>query len=572
MSKEFIIVLGILFYIVTIGLLFGVLELLQNKDKKNYRKSISELERQKNLILSPSLIAELKKAEPLMDHETMKDTYYKWQKKYNDIKDTDMPRITDELLVSEDLYAKKEYKLLQEKLAQIELDIFYVKAKANFLLDDIKEITLSEERNREAITKLKASYREILMKFHEHEKNYKEVKGPIELQFERIDKLFSAFEVAMEKRSYPEVGKIVRTLDDLIGNLGLVIEEAPVIIQLGSHVIPKKTKEIQAIYEKMSKDGYNLTYLNVPYNITEANKKITDIFARLNVLNIEDSIFELKTITEYLDTIYNGFDKERKAKKSFEEYIRTLYLKINKLTKINNKLLSKLKDIQYSYDLNDEEVSVVFKIKEDLASYQGEYDDIVLMGREKSESYSHVYKMMELLNVKVLKTEEMLDLALRTFGSLKEDEIRAREQLGEMKDLMEEAKEKIKSYKLPIIPDNYYVELSEATESITNMVTELEKTPISIKTLNTRVDTARDLVLKLYNTTKEILKTAKMAETTIVYGNRYRTINSEVEVGLQEAEKYFYQGEYKKSLKTAINAINVLEPGIYQKLMNEYQS
>ena len=572
MSKEFIIVLGILFYIVTIGLLFGVLELLQNKDKKNYRKSISELERQKNLILSPSLIAELKKAEPLMDHETMKDTYYKWQKKYNDIKDTDMPRITDELLVSEDLYAKKEYKLLQEKLAQIELDIFYVKAKANFLLDDIKEITLSEERNREAITKLKASYREILMKFHEHEKNYKEVKGPIELQFERIDKLFSAFEVAMEKRSYPEVGKIVRTLDDLIGNLGLVIEEAPVIIQLGSHVIPKKTKEIQAIYEKMSKDGYNLTYLNVPYNITEANKKITDIFARLNVLNIEDSIFELKTITEYLDTIYNGFDKERKAKKSFEEYIRTLYLKINKLTKINNKLLSKLKDIQYSYDLNDEEVSVVFKIKEDLASYQGEYDDIVLMGREKSESYSHVYKMMELLNVKVLKTEEMLDLALRTFGSLKEDEIRAREQLGEMKDLMEEAKEKIKSYKLPIIPDNYYVELSEATESITNMVTELEKTPISIKTLNTRVDTARDLVLKLYNTTKEILKTAKMAETTIVYGNRYRTINSEVEVGLQEAEKYFYQGEYKKSLKTAINAINVLEPGIYKKLMNEYQS
>ena len=572
MSKEFIIVLGILFYIVTIGLLFGVLELLQNKDKKNYRKSISELERQKNLILSPSLIAELKKAEPLMDHETMKDTYYKWQKKYNDIKDTDMPRITDELLVSEDLYAKKEYKLLQEKLAQIELDIFYVKAKANFLLDDIKEITLSEERNREAITKLKASYREILMKFHEHEKNYKEVKGPIELQFERIDKLFSAFEEKKKKRSYPEVGKIVRTLDDLIGNLGLVIEEAPVIIQLGSHVIPKKTKEIQAIYEKMSKDGYNLTYLNVPYNITEANKKITDIFARLNVLNIEDSIFELKTITEYLDTIYNGFDKERKAKKSFEEYIRTLYLKINKLTKINNKLLSKLKDIQYSYDLNDEEVSVVFKIKEDLASYQGEYDDIVLMGREKSESYSHVYKMMELLNVKVLKTEEMLDLALRTFGSLKEDEIRAREQLGEMKDLMEEAKEKINSYKLPIIPDNYYVELSEATESITNMVTELEKTPISIKTLNTRVDTARDLVLKLYNTTKEILKTAKMAETTIVYGNRYRTINSEVEVGLQEAEKYFYQGEYKKSLKTAINAINVLEPGIYKKLMNEYQS
>ena len=572
MSKEFIIVLGILFYIITIGLLFGVLELLQNKDKKNYRKEISELERQKNLILSPSLIAELKKAEPLMDHETMKSTYEKWQKKYDEIKETDMPRITDDLLASEELYAKKDYKSLQEKLSQIELDIFYVKAKANFLLDDVKEITLSEERNREAITKLKANYREILKKFHDHEKSYKEVHGPIELQFERIDKLFSAFEAAMEKRSYPEVGKIVKTLDDLIGNLGLVIEEAPVIIQLGSHIIPRKMKEIDAINEKLKKEGYNLDYLNVPYNLTEANKKITDIFARLNVLNIEDSIFELKTITEYLDTIYNGFDKERKAKKSYEEYIRTLYLKIHKLTKINDRLLSKLKDIQYSYDLTDEEVSVVYKMKEDLATEQGEYDDIVMLGREKSASYSHVYKKMEVLNIKVIKTEEMLDLALRSFGSLKEDEIRAREQLGEMKDLLNESKEKIKTYKLPIIPDNYYVELSEATESISNMVTELEKTPISIKVLNTRVDTARDLVLKLYNTTKEIIKTAKMAETTIVYGNRYRTINNEVDIGLQTAEKLFFQGEYKKSLKTAINAINIIEPGIYQKLMNEYQS
>ena len=572
MSKEFIIVFGILFYIVTIGLLFGVLELLQNKDKKNYRKEISELERQKNLILSPSLIAELKKAEPLMDHETMKSTYEKWQKKYDDIKEVDMPRITDDLLVAEELYAKKDYKTLQEKLSQIELDIFYVKAKANFLLDDVKEITLSEERNRETITKLKASYREILKKYHDREKNYKEVHGPIELQFERIDKLFSAFEVSMEKRSYPEVGKIVKTLDDLIGNLGLVIEEAPVIIQLGSHIIPRKMKEIDAINEKLKKEGYNLDYLNIPYNLTEANKKITDIFARLNVLNIEDSIFELKTITEYLDTIYNGFDKERKAKKSYEEYIRTLYLKIHKLTKINDRLLSKLKDIQYSYDLTDEEVSVVYKMKEDLATEQGEYDDIVMLGREKSASYSHVYKKMEVLNIKVIKTEEMLDLALRTFGSLKEDEIRAREQLGEMKELLNEAKEKIKTYKLPIIPDNYYVELSEATESIGNMVAELEKTPISIKVLNTRVDTARDLVLKLYNTTKEILKTAKMAETTIVYGNRYRTINNEVDIGLQTAEKLFFQGEYKKSLKTAINAINIIEPGIYQRLMNEYQS
>ena len=104
------------------------------------------------------------------------------------------------------------------------------------------------------------------------------------------------------------------------------------------------------------------------------------------------------------------------------------------------------------------------------------------------------------------------------------------------------------------------------------MVQELEKTPISIKVLNTRVDTARDLVLKVYNTTKETVKTAKMAETAIVYGNRYRPINTEVDIGLSKAEKLFFQGKFKNALETAIHAINIIEPGIYKKLMDEYQN
>ena len=103
------------------------------------------------------------------------------------------------------------------------------------------------------------------------------------------------------------------------------------------------------------------------------------------------------------------------------------------------------------------------------------------------------------------------------------------------------------------------------------MVSELDKRPISIKTLNTRVDTARDLTLKVYNTTKEAVKTAKMAEAAIVYGNRYRAVYKDVELGLIKAENSFYKGNFKISLENAINAINIVEPGIHKKLLEEYQ-
>ena len=178
---------------------------------------------------------------------------------------------------------------------------------------------------------------------------------------------------------------------------------------------------------------------------------------------------------------------------------------------------------------------------------------------------------MELLNVRLSKVSEKLELALKTLGSLKEDENRAREQLEEIKDILKKSKERINSYKLPIIPKIYYVQLGEATDAVKEIIKELEKKTISIKKLNLRVDTARDLTLKLYNTTNETVKTAQMAEFAIVYGNRYRSTNSDIDLGITKAENYFYKGDFKSSLESSINSINIIEPGIHGRLLESVQ-
>ena len=570
MSQSTFVLIGIAYYIFSIAIIIVVLNLLNKSDKKKYQSEISELERDKNLIISASIMSELNKVEPLINNAEMQEVFENWQRRFKEMKDVEVPKITDQLLVIEELFQAKKYKELKKKLAEAELDIYYVKTKSNFLLEEIKEITLSEQRNRETITKLKARYREIRNKYQRNKSSYEPVASPMDLQFENVDKLFSAFELSMDKNAYQEVGKIVKAIDDTIGNLGLVIEEAPSIITMGKILVQKKMKEINTIYEKMKKDGYNLEYLNLPYNLTESNKKITDIFQRLNVLNIEDSTFELKTMIDYFDSLYNDFDKERIARKIFEEYQRSILIKVTKLTKINDRLIQKLADIQYSYDLSDEEVAVIDEIKTELIAIHSKYDEIIDIHRAHRHSFSHLGKEMEILNAKLTHTEEKLETALRTLGSLKEDELRAREQLDEIKMILNKSKEQMKHYKLPVIPKKYFVELSEATEAIANMVSELEKTPISIKTLNTRVDTARDLVFKLFNTTKETIKTAKMAETAIVYGNRYRPVNKEVDFGLTKAENAFFKGNFKLSLENAITAINIVEPGIHKRLIEEY--
>lgn len=571
MDKTTFLLIAVLYYVVTVIIIIVLLNMLNNKEKKKLKKEIEKIETEKNLIISASMLSEFNKVEALVNNTEMEDKLADWRKRFDTIKNVEMPKITDTINNIEQLFQERNFKELKALVLKADFDLNTLKTKADFLLEEIKDVTLSEERNRETITKLKAEYREILATYKDYEEDFSVVKVPIELQFENIDKLFSAFENSMEKHAYLEVGKIVKAISDIIENLKVIIQESRPIVTLGKKVIPKMINEIVSIAEKMKKDGYNLEYLNIEYNVEEANKKIQDIFQRLNVLNIEDSLFELKTMQDYFDSLYNDFDKERYSRKNYEEKTRTILIKASKLEKINNDLYKKIGDIKYSYDLTDEDVAVIPEIKGEIMNIRASYDKVVDMGRNRLMAYSKLAREMEIINAKLIKTEEKLNSALKTLGSLKEDEIRAREQLEEIKKILSQTKTKFRCFKLPIIPKRYYVEMSEAMQAINELVKELDKRPISIKVLNLRVDTARDLVLKVYNTVNETIKTAKMAETAIVYGNRYKSVNREVEYGLAKAESAFFKGNFKFSLESAINAINIVEPGIHRKLLEESQ-
>ena len=567
MSDKTSLVLGIIYVVVAIILIVLVLVMYDKHNKKKYNGILRELERNKNLIISGSILTELNKLSSLINNKDLEKKYKIWQSRYKKIKDEDIPHLDDKLNELEATFKTRKFKEINEAIAKLELELYYVKSKSEFLLRDIKEITLSESKNREIITVLKKDYREIYLKYHHNIDDYELIKKAIELQFENVDKLFASFELTMDNNAYGEAPKIVKALDDAIGNLKVVIDDAPGVILLGKTLIPDKIKDITKITKKMTSEGYNLDYLNIDYNITEAEKKIADIFDRLNVLNLTDSILELNAIVNYFDELYGEFDKEIESKKEYEENSRKLGVKCKKLLAIIKNLSMKIEDIKYSFDLSDEEVKGIDELNLNIKSIQSDYEVLVENYRNRSFSYSKLNEELNTLSMRLVKEEDKLELTLRNLSGLKEDENRAREQLTEINEILAKSKNVISSYKLPVIPKEYYTEASEAGDAISVMVKELNKKPISIKVLNIRVDTARDLVLKLYKTTTDAVRLASLAENTLVYGNRYRAISEKINNGLSRAESEFYKGNYKTSLELAINAIAEADPDIHKKIL-----
>lgn len=566
MEDKTYIILGIVYAIVAIILIVVVLVFINKHNKKKLEEILTSLELDKNLIISANILTELNKVGSLINNKNLEIKYENWKERYKQIKDVDIPSLDKRLNDLEELIREKDYKKFVSDSSKLELEIYYIKSKSEFLLEEIKEITLSESKNREIVTNLKKDYRDIYLKYNNSPSDYEGINNTIELQFENIDKLFNAFELAMENNDYSEASKIVKALTDNIGNIGIIIDEASSIILMGKKLIPAKIEDIKKIYEKMTKEGYLLDYLNIDYNISEADKKLADIFDRLKVLNVNDSIIELKTILDYFDSLYSDFDKERDAKKNYDSLSRKIAIKNKKLSTIVKNISSKIEDIKYSYDLSEDDVKVIDELNLSIKNIKNDYDIIIENFRNKSFSYSQLYKELELINSRVAITEEKVEQTVKYLSSLKDDEVRAREQLDEIKNILESSKEKMESFKLPIIPKDYYVELSEANDALDNMIEELNKKPISIRVLNLRVDTARDLVLKLHKNTTETIKNASLAESTIVYSNRFR-YNNRINNALNRAEDYFYEGSYNEALELAIKAVSDVNPNIYNEVM-----
>ena len=566
MEDKTYIILGIVYLLLAIILVVVVLVLINKHDKKKLQGILTNLELDKNLIISANILTELNKVGSLINNKNLEIKYNNWKERYKQIKEVDMPSLENKLNDLEALIRDKKYKDFVKDSSKLELEIYYIKSKSDFLLDEIREITLSESKNREIVTKLKKDYRDIYLKYNNSPSDYEGINNTIELQFENIDKLFNAFELAMENNDYSEASKIVKALTDNIGNIGIIIDEASSIILMGKKLIPDKIEDVKKIYDRMIKEGYLLDYLNIDYNISEAEKKLADIFDRLKVLNVNDSIIELKTILDYFDGLYGDFDKEVEAKKNYDSLSRKIAIKNKKLSAIIKNIISKIEDIKFSYDLLDEDVKVIDDLNLTIKGLQNDYDIIIENFRNKSFSYSQLYKELELINNRVSVTEEKVEQTVKFLSSLKDDEIRAREQLDEIKNILESSKEKMESFKLPIIPKDYYVELSEANDALDNMIDELNKKPISIRVLNLRVDTARDLVLKLHKNTSETIKNASLAESTIVYSNRFR-YNNKINNALNRAEDYFYEGRYSEALELAIKAVSDVNPNIYNEVM-----
>ena len=561
---------NIFFVILTISIMTFIISIIslfivKKKQLSRYKNEINELDLEKNMIIGVPILSEISKVKELVKTDNLKGKLDYWDSTFREIKDDSIPKINDMISDAEFLIDKKDYKQAIRKIAYIEMDIMQLKKKSDKLIEEIKVITTSEERNRSLITKLKINYREIKSKFERTIKDFGEIGEYISKEFDDIDLKLKEFEDAMDCNEYVLVEKIVEDLENKIDKMKNIVEEVPSIMLTATVLLPNKIEEITTLYFRMLRDGYPLDYLNVEYNIKEIKNKINNIIEELKKLNIGDSKIELKTMLNYFDTLYNDFDKEKESKDVFKENTKKFKTKLDKITKIVKDIYLQIDDIKNTYDLTEESINKFSILNKNLEKINEDYKMLLTHGNGHTFAYSKLVSELDGLNLSLSRLQDDLDYQLRSITSMKDDETRAKEQLDAIQKLLKQSKYRLKEYKIPVIPSSYFIELKEAQDAIREVLKELDKKPIVIKILNIRVDTARDLVFKIYNKTNDMVKTVMLAEKAIVYGNRYRSMYPSINADLDIATKLFKNGQYKQAYDLSVSSLAKIDKNIEYK-------
>ena len=561
-NPKLVIILSLVIFVVIVGIVIFVVIKLK---KRAMEHKLNNLDIMRNEVLSIPIATEIDKALGFAKSEQLETKVNGYKETYDNLKNNSFVEIDDMINELDFLMSSNRKAEFMEKYTLVEIELIKNRYLINHMILELKELTSYEDKYRGIIIKLKNKYRILLREFENNKDLYGVFVDTISMQFENIEKRFNDFETVINENLYNEVVLVVHALEGMIEHIGAVILELPDILVLVQDLIPSRLKELEETRKTMLEEGYTLNFMNLDYNEKEIERIENDIVDRSKVLNIDNSLIELKTILEFLDSLFKDIEMEKIYKKDFDVTVTSFNDRMANVKKTLGDMNNQLEDLKSLYGLSDEDLKDLEDLGTRYNDLAKEYRSLLRKIKKQESSYGKFTSDLNEQGIMLKQIEDNLDLTLKSLGSMQDDEERARDQLEEVQELLKTCKRQIQSVKIPVVSNNYFVELSEANEAILEIIKELEKKPIMIKTLNIRVDTARDLVFKLYNTTKNIINNAYIAEQLMVYANRYRG-ESSVNKILNKAEIMFYKGNYEDSLKFVLDMLDKYEPGIKDKV------
>lgn len=544
-----------------------VLTSISRRKVKNLQ---SEAETLYTSIKSISLPFKMNKAESLARVNTsIKEAVEKSQSQFESVQEclkecsSELGEIDDLIYVHKTKAARNMLFDLMEKLNECNAEA----DKLNAVLDSILE---QQATQREQIIRLQNRFRVNKGVISNNCEIYNSGIEVLEERVVTIEKMFSTFEEWMYASEFGKAAKQQEEISEAIDELELLMKEYPALYEEAKNTLPRAIDETSYAYSQARNKGVYLEHLEVSKNLEIISSTLKDDLNQLSeghVDNIMNSLLESrKRLLQLKEQVIHEEKAFDELKANFD-YIDEQVNHLKNQHIILTELYEKKKD---RFELNGMEEQLL-QIGANISKLINDRETLKGCILEKTIPATTLLLSYKELCTDTGETLDGFEKLKQQLESACSDEIRAQKQLTKLQLILNEIHVKMNKKRLPSVSLTYSDDFKKAKTMVDDIHSLLNVSPLDVDVLNRKIKEAIDTVYTLYNSVNNLVGMATMVENTIVFGNRYRSSNSEIDSELTRAELCFRNGQYTKALKIAISAIEKIHPGSYEKLLKRSQ-
>lgn len=559
--------LTVLIYICIAILILVLLTMISNSMRRRKAASrFEELEKEVNEVRNNSLDYKFNKAKAfskanadIMERVNELSPKYKICIKGMDDCDTLCERANDYL---DGHRTKKAMRTMDE----LETCLDDARERIRIVTKALDNILEKETEVRDFANALKERFASVKTVYQNNRPAYFKATTYFDSRIQEIENEFTSFEEWMYASEFnkakDEGDKIAKEIDVVSSE----VASCPDLYERAMAIIPAAVNEIRENEAELTKANVDLAYLETDKKLNTVSENLQASIHLIDIGNLADAQMVLSDIT---DTILNLQDQMNAEKDAYNEIhdglaqnvisVDEIDVQLNEIKTLYGNIRDRfgLEDWTHRFALADEQMN---NLKEACALIQKELDE------DKMPRVDVIHYYREFANDIEEFKGQVNDMKTKLLNA-SSDESRAKKQLVKLQLILNEVRLNATTRNLPSVSSQFDEDIKQAEDMISRVQVVLSHSPLDVPTLNSDLQDAIDFVYKLYNNANNLIGVAVMVENAIVFGNRFRSTYPSMNTDLTRAELCFQNGEYTRALKIAIQAIENLHPGTYEKLI-----
>lgn len=552
---------------IAIAILLLILILIISKMIRSHKasKRLNDLELEVNEIRNNSLQYKYNKASAFSRvNDDIMDRVKKLTPKYETCL-ANISECEDLFTEADDYIAGHRAKKAMRTMDELESVLDETKERIRIVTQSLDHILKRETEVREQANALKERFANVKKVYNDNRSSFYTSAGYIDGVLNTIEEEFSNFEEWMFASEFNKAKEEQEKISKMVDSASSQIAQAPGLYEQVKIVLPRAIEEVKGTLTGLQEQNIDLSYIKPDTKLEDIQNALTKTTELLDAGHFDEAS---TVITQTGDQILALQDDLTNEKQAYEEIHDNLDTKLGIVDEIETELkeiMNLYANIKDRFGLEDWSQRFILA-NEQLEGLKKKRDVIADLNASSQTNIELIHQYREYTSEADEFHAQVKEMKKKLVGA-SSDESRAKKQLIKLQLILNEVRLSAMTHHLPSISNQFDEDIAQGEKLIARVRVVLDHSPLDVQTLNADLQDAIDFVYRLYNNANNLIGIAVMVENAIVFGNRFRSSHSSIDSDLTRAELCFQNGEYTRALKIAIQAIENMHPGIYEKLV-----